>query len=288
MKSLIYFGFYILVAIGSKAQTIQLLSFSGNNLPVAFASILFYNDTLLLGGTYADENGIANLILPLRSTKIEISCIGFRDTIIKASNLNDTFYLYEEIALLNEIVVYSDTNQSQIKHLGFTKAKRQTTVISSPRKGTQVVTRIDNPYQADKKIKAIEFWIKKNNPDGGFLKLVFFEIDSFMPGKQIGFELIFSNSEQENTMLINVEDHNISLPKEGFFMGIEWMSCMQKESTHDNVECINKIIGNFKEDEIIKNQVYVRDKFEHTNWIDLNAFAPYGSFLPAFGIYVYE
>ena len=287
-------GFWIILclifgALSAKSQSVRLLNSSSSNVKVSFASVAYYNDSLLIGGTYANEDGIANFILPENCNKIKISCIGYDDTIIKRANLQDTIFLFEEMSLLDEVVVLSNNSQEPFRHLGFKKAKRHNSVISSAKKGGQVVTRIDNPFLEEKKIKAIEFWInKKKTANSGFLKIVFFEIDSLKPGKQIGFELVLSNSELEKKMFINVENHNISLPKEGLFMGIEWMSCLEMERSKDFAVCINKVIGNFEENESIKNQVFVRDKFEQTNWIDLNAFAPFGSFLPAFGLYVYE
>ncbi len=289
MKFLINSILSSLVVFCSEAQNIQLLSSSNKNVPVAFASISYYNDTLLLGGAYADENGVASLRFPKNCRKVKIASIGFRDTIIKIANLQDTIFLLEELSLLNEVVVLSDNSQVPIAQLGFKKARRQTSTIGSPIKGSQVVTRIDNPFQVDKKIQAIEFWMdKKKSVNRGFLKVVFFEIDGLKPGKQIDIEIILSNDELEKRMIINIDDKDFSIPKEGFFVGIEWMSCIQNEKSKDDLECVNRITGNFKDNEIILNQVFVRDKFEQNNWTDLNEFAPFGSYLLAFSVYVYE
>ncbi len=283
---------FAFLALNTKAQNIQLLSYSDKNTPVAFASLTFYNDTLLLGGTYADENGLINCILPENCSIVKISRIGFRDSIIETINLQDTIFLLEELSLLNEVVVLPDTNRLT-QFIGFKKERNSQSYIAF--EGAQFITKIENAFNEERQVKSFVFYVRKSKTrKNAKAKVIFFENENGKPGKQLAIEKVISiENYSKGKIEVDFKETNLMLPKEGFYAGVEWIGCLDEQENEvksiNAEDCqlaliVNDIIG-----QRILMQSYQRNIFLHSDFYDINKnILDDLSMIPAFGLFLYQ
>lgn len=209
-------------------QKIQILDKETND-PVSFATILNKHKN---SGAYADKNGYFIFEFQKNDTLV-ISCIGYFSKIIaiKTSNDQDVIYLNPKMYNINEIVVKPDSKEQKTRHLGYDKHKPDFTICNTP--GAIIASYILNQTQLSIVIKEIIIPTKEkkrssehNNIQEGYIRVHLFTVNPVnnSPDKELLTKnLIYNTSELKRNIKIDISDQNILVPKEGVFVGIEWL-----------------------------------------------------------------
>jgi hypothetical protein len=73
--------------------------------PIAFANITYLLNDKIVGGNYANENGVATIDALVPPDKIEISCVGYKTKFIPVLHpvVKDTVYLIKDLICLDDV-----------------------------------------------------------------------------------------------------------------------------------------------------------------------------------------
>lgn len=86
---------------------------------IPFATVAIFNDNILVNGVTTNERGEFKLKVEERFTQFEISFIGYENTILKLSEIenpkNITIILEPSVTVLNEVVVEGEQTTSKLK-----------------------------------------------------------------------------------------------------------------------------------------------------------------------------
>ncbi|TAE15773.1 MAG: hypothetical protein EAZ95_08360 [Bacteroidetes bacterium] len=308
MKNLLLFILFLPTVIF--AQNIQILS-KQDSTEVPYANIVYYANDSIIDGIYTDEDGKAILNLPLSCNIIEFSAMGYDAVKISKKDLNSVIYLEELPLPLHEIVLTS----SKIK-------KRKTTKLGYPIKsknnffsvaqGLELVTLLKPNTQDQRKVSAFLFYLEefeRQDNQSSVFRIVFYENVANKPGKQIhikdGKQQVFTiNPRQYGKIKLNIDHLNIALPKEGLFVGIEYLGFMEANSKdiQQKIEVGEDVrkrpyVSFLKQKKEAKT--YMRSKFKKKGkgWLDTDTFLlkmfsdvdlkENEYFAPAFAIEVY-
>ncbi|TAE15774.1 MAG: hypothetical protein EAZ95_08365 [Bacteroidetes bacterium] len=306
MKNLLLFILFLPTAIF--AQNIQILS-KEDSTEVPYANIVYFANDSIVGGIYTDEDGKIALKIPLQCNKIEFSAMGYDTVRINKSNLKPIIYLEELPMPLHEIVL----TPSKTK-------KRKTTKLGYPIKGNynyysvwnglEVVTLFKPTIQDQRKLSAFLFYLRDTGfktPDGysSVFKIVFYENVANKPYKKISVkdekrQVFTITPNQHGKVKLNIDHLNMALPKEGLFIGIEYIGFTEanskdvKENAKFEEDVFRQPLLSFLKLKKAEKS-YVRIKFSepHKNWSDANNidfFSPLKEnehYVPAFAIEVY-
>ncbi len=288
MKILLTLIFSLVFFNGIFAQPIEILD-SSNQKPIPYANIIYMNNGEISGGTYSNKNGIAHLSLNEEMDSVEISCLGYFSKKLSVENLGSKIYLEEKEEVLGEVVVLPHSDE-ETKYVGIQKEKNS--VSLSATKGYQMVVLIDNPIQEEKQVKSFTFHLKKRRKNKSFkVKLIFFKNNDGKPSTKINKELVIgmkSLAAKENE--INLDSLQLTLPKEGLFVGLEWLGCMDVPESVDIYNqpknCRLAIMCNIRENSKISNPVYTGNIFQRLGWQEQKS--AHTKLIPVFGLNVYE
>lgn len=189
--------------------------------PVVYANISFLKTEK---GISSNEDGTFIMYLDkyFLSGKVHISCLNYKDTIVSASVLqNSTFYLEPKSEILDEIILTRKLEKTVI--LDPVKAG----IISMHSRGMRMVAKY---FPNTKKNKCCSYLTKvtiefprRSNKKSKFRFRVF-DVDK-ETGKPT-FDLLLKNipvtiSENQTQVELDLTNHNIKMPKEGFFVAFE-------------------------------------------------------------------
>lgn len=293
------------------AQDIQILS-KQDSTEVSYASIVYFANDSIAGGTYTDENGKATLKIPLKCNTIEFSAMGYDTIKINKNDLNSVIYLEEHPLPLHEIVLTSSKiKKKKTIKLGYPiKSKRYFFGVKG---GLEVVTLFKPDIQDQRKVSAFLFYLEdfgSKDKQSSLFRIVFYENAANKPSRQIHIkdkkQQVFTiNPHQYGKIKLNIDHLNIVLPKEGLFVGIEYMGFTEANSKNiqQNVEANEDTfklpsISFLKQKKNAKSYIRYKFKGKGKGWfnVDLRLASIFPdlnlkeneSFVPAFGIEVYE
>jgi hypothetical protein len=238
--------------------------------------------------------------------------MGYETVKINKNDLKPVIYLEESPLPLHEIVLTS----SKIK-------KKKTTKLGYPIKskshfysvahGLEVVTLFKPTTQDQRKVSAFLVYLEcfevEDNAPSSVFRIVFYENVANKPDKQIhikdGKQQVFIiNPRQYGKIKLNIDHLNIALPKEGLFVGIEYMGFMEANSKdiQQKIEFNNHVhkrpsVSFLKQKTEAKTYTRTNFKKKGKAWFDTNAFLlkmfsdvslkENECFVPAFAIEVY-
>jgi hypothetical protein len=208
---------------------------------------------------------------------------------------------------LHEIVLTS----SKIK-------KKKTTKLGYPIKGKdnyysvwnglEVVTLFKPTIQDQRKLSAFLFYLKHFELQGNYssvFKIIFYENAANKPYKQIRIkdekrQIFTISSNQHGKIKLNIDHLNVTLPKEGLFIGIEYIGFMEADSKEIKQNPKSKeemsrlpLLSFLKLKKVEKSYVRIKFSEQHKNWSDaskIDFFPPLNEnehYAPAFAIEVY-
>ena len=201
---------------------------SQNNSPVPYAHVAILGTSK---GTFTNESGYFILNQKYDTMKLSISAIGFQT---KETNVfkSENIYLNPETTMLNEVVASPKKS----------KYRRQ---IAGVRKGSICcyysglkpfyALKIDNSEGMPGFIKEVTYKIgqpiAKSNRQKSLIRVRIYECgaDGY-PGRDIlSHNVIFEVNENQKTIKVNLEEHNIPFLTTGVFVGVDFLGSKSKE-----------------------------------------------------------
>jgi hypothetical protein len=241
-----------------------------NNEPVRYAYIFSVDKNYQI---LADSNGFADLSLKTLADKeikeITITSLGYNDLVISlnkvdsASKPNNNLILYLEPITFELEEVAICPNAKKIKYFLIGKRNNKDNGSATFCVETEIATLILNERSSKLKIKDLGFFVKHIgcNPS---IRINFYENKNGEPGKDIFRKslMINSNGIIEGWNIIDVAENNLYLPKEGFFMAIQWFPCTKTLRDFDNEDCTSVGLI-YTHSEKIKYSRFSKDKWKN-------------------------
>ncbi len=275
--------FFLNLLFGQKVY----LQSSSDHSSIKYANVYWFLNNQLLGGTYSNNQGLFEITDKSVMDSLVVSAIGFQTIHLLPASIPDTLFMEEKSELLEEVEI-TPANQRSVSFLGYPKERA---LPSTASEGFQIVVLIDNPYPTEKMIRSFHFRFNRLLTDrDAVCKLVFFKNKQGRPEQRPFKELLINIRDLKSRKAeIDLDSLHIVLPKEGLFVGIEWMGCVDSEDPKE--KCESAIMVNSYPDQHLLNQCFIRNIHSHLIWIDHNdkdfEERPWST-IPAFGITVYQ
>lgn len=209
-----------------------------NGESVSYSSIYLQNQRL---GVYADSLGhfqIPDEILNYHNDTLIFSSVGFEQSKIAIADLknvliknNGKILIKSAVINLKEIVVERNKNVKPIEY-GFYKMKSSILGLTG-NPGSLICIYIKNDDGLDRQIQSINIKIRKKNINKGTKLRVYFYTKTncgFEKNNLLKNDIIIQNFSKDR-ITINLTDYNLTFPKEGIYIGVEWL--MDKEMIID-------------------------------------------------------
>ncbi|APY07654.1 hypothetical protein BWZ20_04770 [Winogradskyella sp. J14-2] len=211
--------------------------------PVSYATISFGNGQ----GIFADDDGIFffNKKIYPDVDSLYISAIGFKNLNIATENLSNQLLLQPQADALDEVVLSTKLNR---------KFKEETLKpyldddyynCWLPTIASEIAVYFSKSSEQDQKLTSVTFpialeskdWKKRKRANSDkkkfstLFKVQFYANDNGKPGKVLTYETIVFRATEKNgdAYELNVEDYDIYIPKDGFFVSIQVMGYTNKE-----------------------------------------------------------
>lgn len=220
---------------------------------IPYANVSFFMGDSLAGGTYTNNRGRFE-ITDSSITKIKISHLNYSDTIIKpaGTSINIIISLQVTGRSLAEVTIYDKFSTSPATIYVGRKLQKRTIAnwfnhndrklatwamnCVPINKGIEV-TRLQSGHKdGEKFIKSLVFYSKvKSKTKPYIVKAVFYKNNDGKPGEKLPYEIVKELTKQHKKRIdIDVSKHGIILPREGLFIGIEWVGCKEYFKNPDN------------------------------------------------------
>ncbi|WP_445721583.1 hypothetical protein [Flavobacterium sp.] len=246
-------------------QTVYLKdSLTKNTIP--FVNAVYFNaDNNISGGNYCDANGSLTIGDSKVINKIEFSCTGYESLIIEKALLQDTIYLKSSQITLNEVVL-TNYSEKDLNLIGYNNLKKKFSISGG--KGIECSVFIENNFKAEKKIQSFLFRVEKKNKKRVAVRIHLYKSNS---DNEPAEELIkndiiyYVDKSTKGEFEVNLSSYNLVFPKEGVFIGIEWLGIVGSSGDflNDNISNIIKIEYN---DNIDKPITFFRNRFKIGEW----------------------
>jgi hypothetical protein len=205
-----------------------------SNKSVSYVTITFEKNN----GLYTDEDGFFSLD-EIKCDQISLSCLGYSNKKINVKSIqNNTIYLSPINYELSEVVISDKVRKSKTKKI---KPEKHNDFMQSHRLsiGGELAMYIPNDY-SDNDIEFMSLTIPivtktisfdkslegksqrlKKLPFSALYKISFYANEENKPGEQFNYENITVVLDEESTKVdVDLEDYNITLPEEGFFISL--------------------------------------------------------------------
>jgi len=199
------------------------------NRKVPFANVYLSNKAV---GTYSNNQGVFSLEATPEDTII-ISVIGYEKRSIpvqELENLNREIYITPKHYNLDEITVHVDKKARRNKILlGNSQLKKATTLIAHS--GAEYAVYIPNDLQTEALISEVVLNLKSRGRETPVFRIHLYAVDK--ETKQPGDDLLNQDltgmiTKSRNIKKFDLQKYNIVLPKDGVFVGVEWIGKLTK------------------------------------------------------------
>ena len=214
-----------LFSISATAQIKGVVKDSITKEPIAYVALVF-EKTLV--GTNTNEKG--EFELPKNNAKTIISCLGYQSDTLQLSDKNEIF-LTPKTHEIEEVVLRNRKNTSQIivgeyhnSEISFSNGGASQ-IWAKHIRSTEEIKR--NPF-----IKSIQF-TTKSDVKSAKVKLRFFSVNNLgnADSDLIFDKIIVTVKKGTHKNSVNLENYNITIPKEGIFIGFE--NLIIEENKHE-------------------------------------------------------
>lgn len=270
---------------------------SGTNAHIAFANITLYKNDTVVGGVYSNRNGEVFLPKTIEFDKLYITHLQYLTLTLDAEDLKLRIGLQSKTTYLEPTVVLP-SNLRASHFLGIPYSRKSTTVSPYESKGFEVLLFVDNPNSEPQKLKSFVFYSKRTaSKIKSFFRLVLYENINGRVGEKIAFEHVFTLSNERNKQwIISLENENLLLPEDGFFIGLEWLGYeeigVQQKHIENSFEICRSVFFVIVKRDPSNPPTFYRSIFEENIWKPLDdvVFWEDKNFelLPMFGIEVFD
>lgn len=232
--------------------------------PISYANIIYADS---LSGTYTNNEGA---FTKPKCGLVSISCVGYYSKQV-ISNFNyDTIFLIPQVYNLKEIVVHPKNYKEEI--VGYANKKSEFS-LGCP-SGREVAILLENKKNQENLIEKVILKVDtrkiiRKTTNINFIsvfKINFYCVENETNiGECIGSIILKSDKLTSNNSF-DVSKLNLLLPKDGIFVGIEWVGKENPENNELYIVTENLlepfVSTTFKENSI----VYERKKFKSDKW----------------------
>jgi len=211
---------------------------------------------------YGNINGVF-FIDRKKQSEFAVSCIGFYDKEVSGAYLKDTLYLHPKNYNLAEIVVNADKSPIKSFEIGYSKSKKKKMGLKHFSSG---IVAVYIPYEKNyAKIDGVIIPVKKEKK-GSFIRIHLYKAnEDKTPGIELlNKNLIFEANKMPNT--IDVRAFNLTFPKAGIFVGVEWVGQENKEEEFISLKSPYVLLT----DKLNKNYTYETIPFKNMGWRKLD------------------
>ncbi len=261
---------------------------------IAYANVLFAKNDSIINMAYSDEMGQVTAATS-GFTKIIISHVAYKELILDGGQVPGVVYLLTSENVLQEVDVKA-TKKPNIVFLGKKpKVGEKTSVSWSCKLNSthQNLVLMQNPFNEDKKIKSFVLYTKfySNRKSDYLVRILFFENNKGQLGKQVPLDKVHKLTKgDKGRVVVDLENSNLTLPKEGYFIGLEMIGCV---NTEDNSS--PGIVFHIEKNLTADSKVVERSRTTTHDWYDWDAYLKdsrlemfQGYFVPAFGLEIFE
>lgn len=227
-----FFIFFMLFVVQLKAQ--QEVLFEGyvydnkTKEPIPYVNLSFLNT---LKGTSTDDNGYFFLDIPTAylAKQVHISSLGYKDTIVNAKSvfLAKQFYLVEESFELDEVVLVQDYGDSEV--LNPITSYSLTSGFSSSSTPWVLALYFPNLGAVKKYVNKITIFFQQNNKftrETSKFRLRIYDVDPITKKPKNNLlrkSVVLETYKSKEYVSIDMSAFNIKVPKEGIYIGLEWL-----------------------------------------------------------------
>lgn len=215
-----------IIFLGQINVSSRIIEYKTGN-PVPYANIWIKNQNI---GTTSDDNGYFSLKVDnsTRSDSIIVSSIGFNDTLIQISEMDSKLVLKPKIYQISEIAVFPKERKELILNdLSDAEFKGGIMNDTTP----QIVGRYF-PYNEENKdyayIKSVLIYSRDSHKGKLNLRIYSFDTTNARPIKELVMKNIIVETKKSmffkaKPVEVDLSKFNITFPKEGLFIGVEWL-----------------------------------------------------------------
>jgi hypothetical protein len=206
--------------------------------PISFAVLTYYKKDSLIGGSYANAEGVVTLKTPEKASIIQFSCVGYQTKWFSLPGIiPDTVNLEPVNITLPEIVINSDKKNKLIE-LGY--IKKSSLRAFGSKKNTEFAVFIPNKTGKKMVLQTLLYKIRQEVDVKNALRVHLYAVDEskFMPGKDlVQSNLIFYIEGKHisgKVISFDLSNYGIQIPDSGVFVGLEWIGIIDiKNETPD-------------------------------------------------------
>lgn len=308
---------YLFLILFSQLSYAQItVSDSITKYPVSYATISFGNGN----GTFADDEGKFYFTKKLYPDidSLFISALGFKDLNISTENLPNQLFLQPQADELDEVVIGTKLNRK------FKEEKLKPYLDDDyykcwlPTIESEIAVYFPKTSNQDQKLTSVIFpialeskdWSKRKRANSDkkkfstLFKVKLYGNNNGKPGKVLTYETIVFRATEKNgdAYELNVEDYNLYIPKDGFFVSLQVMGYTDKfgkllpNKKYKEIKTKNgvvKIPTNFRPllpftDERETKNTYIKRVFINgNNWVKFDKGNGFKSSLLDKGLYNY-
>lgn len=184
-------------------------------------------------GTSSDENGSYFLRIEKKdfNKNIHFSSLGYQDSIISVSQFikEKKIYLKSKTEMLEEVLI---SKKLEEKYLEVNPINKKDVVSGLPGFEYPIIVALFFPYetvyQSTENLNSIKLYIKqswfyKSRPSKFRLRLFSVGNDGFPDRDMVSESIIVETSKNQKEIAIDVSKYNLVFPKNGFYVGLEWL-----------------------------------------------------------------
>lgn len=241
----------------------------GTNEPIIYANLSFLDSDL---GISTTEEGSFTMYIDKRflNSKIHISCLNYKDTIVVAKDLfNTTLYLNSKIEILDEVVISKKLNRQVvldpikrgIQNMHSSGLRMIAKYFPNTKKNAccNYITKVEVQFpKRQNQQSKFRFRIFDRNPTTGF------------PKEDLLTESIpITIKKGETSVFLDLENYGIEMPENGFFIAFEKLFIPfneygEDESNGETGKFYSPVMGMTKSREykkVIRNYIYAKGKW---------------------------
>lgn len=226
-----YLLFPLLVVFQMQAQEVLFEGHVYDNKskePIPYVNLSFLNT---LKGTSTDEVGhyFVDIPTPYLEKQVHISSLGYKDTIVAAQQLYEAkrFHMVEESFELDEVVITQKLGNSDV--LNPISSYSLTSGFSSSATPWVLALYFPNIGAQKKYVDKVTIFLKKDenfNRESAKFRIRIYGVDATTnkPGTDLlRKSIVLEHDVTQDYVSIDLAAFNIEIPREGVYIGLEWL-----------------------------------------------------------------
>ncbi|MEN8126051.1 MAG: hypothetical protein ABFR32_13090 [Bacteroidota bacterium] len=251
------FTLIFLIVFSSFSQNQFVLYDATTKQSIAYANIMLYSNGKIIGGTYSDIQGLVSI--DEKTDSIIISSLGYDNKSFITKKLSKIIYLFPKVYNLNEVVVSNKTIEcKRSRDIGYFKKKKNISIHLL--KNSELTTLISNKSNKTSLVKIIYFELKNNSKNHLPIRLKIYSNKKGPDKLLLSEDIEVPFSDKKKKYILNIHHYNIEFPKEGLFIGFEYLQSSSKKG-NVYISATNKIES---------SKTFIKDKFWNIKWNSFN------------------